>query len=79
MVGAMFLISAFLFGSIPAATATASLTIFFVYAWFVIAPPVPSQRQVAVGLTSKNLKIHPSVHGARLIDPVLYWRVTAHG
>jgi len=34
MVGAMFLVSAFLFGSITAATATASLTVFFVYVWF---------------------------------------------
>ncbi len=36
MVGAMFLISAFLFGSMAVATATASLTIFFVYVWFVM-------------------------------------------
>ncbi len=36
MVGAMFLISAFLFGSTPAASATAVLTAFFVYVWFVM-------------------------------------------
>ena len=36
MVGAVFLISAFLFGSMAVATATASLTIFFVYVWFVM-------------------------------------------
>ncbi len=36
MVGAMFLISAFLFGSTTAATVTASLTVFFVYVWFVM-------------------------------------------
>lgn len=36
MVGAMFLVSAFLFGSISAATATVSLTAFFVYVWFVM-------------------------------------------
>ena len=36
MVGAMFLVSAFLFDSMAAAAATASLTIFFVYVWFVM-------------------------------------------
>lgn len=36
MVGAMFLISDFLYGSALAASATASLTIFFVYVWFVM-------------------------------------------
>ena len=36
MVGAMFLITAFLFGSTPAAAATAALTAFFVYVWFVM-------------------------------------------
>ena len=36
MVGAMFLISAFLFSSTPAASATAVLTAFFVYVWFVM-------------------------------------------
>lgn len=36
MVGAMFLISYFLYGSALAAGATASLTIFFVYVWFVM-------------------------------------------
>lgn len=36
MVGAMFLVSAFIFGSTAAATATASLTVFFVYVWFVM-------------------------------------------
>jgi hypothetical protein len=36
MVGAMFLISDFLYGSALAAVATASLTIFFVYVWFVM-------------------------------------------
>ena len=36
MVGAMFLISDFLFGSMPATVTTVSLTIFFVYVWFVM-------------------------------------------
>jgi hypothetical protein len=36
MVGAMLLISDFLYGSALAAVATASLTIFFVYVWFVM-------------------------------------------
>ena len=36
MVGAMFLVSAFIFGSTAAATATVSLTVFFVYVWFVM-------------------------------------------
>lgn len=36
MVGAMFLISDFLYGSALAAVATASLTIFFVYVWFIM-------------------------------------------
>lgn len=36
MVGAMFLISDFLYGSALAAVATTSLTILFVYVWFVM-------------------------------------------
>ena len=36
MVGAMFLISDFLYGTALAAGATASLTIFFIYVWFIM-------------------------------------------
>jgi hypothetical protein len=36
MVGAMFVITDFLFGSTAAAAGTATLTAFFVYVWFVV-------------------------------------------